>query len=114
MSCLKLLFVQTDSRRVAESSRELVGDVSIPDGCVLSRLADAPTAAAIARVAPDVLVVEHRLNKDASLRTVRTLRSLCPHIPTVMLAWESNEEFAIAALNAGVSRYIKVPCREGE
>ncbi len=114
MSCLKLVLIQTDSRQVAESSRDFVEDVSIPDGCLLSRLDDAPTAAAIAHAAPDVLLVEHRQNKDASLQTVRKLRSLCAYIPIVMLAWESSEEFAIAALNAGVSRYLKLPCSDGE
>jgi len=114
MSCLKLLLVQTDSRQVAESSRDFVEDVSIPDGCSLTRLGGAPDATAVAQAAPDVLLVEHRRNKDASLQTVRKLQALCVYIPIVMLAWESSEEFAIAALNAGVSRYLKLPCGDDE
>lgn len=114
MSCLKILLVQTGSRHFVPFPKDFVGDVSIPDGCSLSRVNDESSAEALAQAAPDVLMVEHHRDRPLSLQIVRKLRSLRPFAPIVFLAWESSEQLVIDALNAGVSRYLKLPCTEVE
>lgn len=109
MSGLRLLLVQCGSRPVVSSSKDCLEDADFPVGCLLSRLNGEPSAEALARANPDVVLVEHASDRRLALQTVRKLRSLCAYIPIVLLAWESSEEFVIDALNAGVSRYLKLP-----
>jgi DNA-binding NtrC family response regulator len=66
--------------------------------------------AALTRSIPDIVLIEHLHDRSRALQTVINVRALCANIPIVLLAWESCEEFAIDALNAGVTRYLKLPC----
>src|SRR5687767_893171 len=109
MSGLRLLLLQGGTRSVVSSPKDCLEDADFPGGCLLSRFSGEPSAEALAQAKPDVVLVEHASDRKVALQTVRKLRSLCAYIPIVLLAWESSEEFVIDALNAGVSRYLKLP-----
>ncbi len=110
MPAVRLLLIETGIPPEAPAPQKRLQAGDFPSGFSFGRLEGELSAEALALAAPDVILIEHLSNRPRTLQTVAKLRSLCAQIPIVILAWESCEEFAISALNAGVTRYLKLPC----
>jgi DNA-binding NtrC family response regulator len=110
MPLVRLLLIEAGiSPEVPASQKRLQADDFLA-GFSFARLDGDLSAEALSRALPEIILVEHFSDRSRTLQTVASVRSLCAHIPIVLLAWESSEEFAIDALNAGVTRYLKLPC----
>ena len=66
------------------------------------------------KTAPQLAIVEHVSDRNASLRIIRRLRASSTSLPIILIAWESSEEFVIDAFYAGVSKYLKLPHQQDQ
>lgn len=111
MSGLRLLHVQTGCPAGGFSAGQALEAYQFPAGfnlvCVRGELSET----VVLRTAANMALVEHFGDRAASLRAVRTLRSADRGLPIVLAAWEGSEEFVIDAFNAGISKYLKLPCQ---
>lgn len=110
MPAVRLLLIETGIFRGVPASQQRLQAHDFSPGFLISRLEGELSARAFTQAVPDILLIEHLADRTRALQTVARVRSLCATIPIVLLAWESCEEFAIDALNAGVTRYLKLPC----
>jgi DNA-binding NtrC family response regulator len=55
--------------------------------------------------------VAGNMNADPSfaIQMIHRLREVCPNVPILLVAWESSEQLAIAALRDGVADYFSPP-----
>src|SRR5687768_6688435 len=107
MPLVRLLLIETGiPPEVPASQKRLQADDFLA-GFSFARLEGSNLSAeALTRALPDIILIEHLSDRSRALQTVAKVRLLCAHLPIVLLAWESSEEFAIDALNAGVTRYL--------
>ncbi len=98
---MKILLADDDPDRARYLQRALIKDPAIE---ALIAPADEPLADAVARLRPDVVLVDmSRPDRDA-LEGVRLLNRSQPH-PVVLFVDQDDPAFMEAAINAGVSSY---------
>ena len=109
MCAMRFLLIETGNSLERPSQRSLK-DADFPADFSVNRLTGELSPETLTRRSPDVILIEHCADREACLRAVRRIRAINAYVPIVLLAWESNEEFVIDALNHGVTRYLKLPC----
>lgn len=83
-------------------------------GASVISASDFAAASALCREAdPQLVLIAARPDADTeTLSFIQHVRHLCPRIPIVLIVERSSEELAIAAMHAGVTRYLKQPIRD--
>ena len=78
-----------------------------PDLCVVGEAATGDEALALcARLQPDVVLLDLRLPGRSGIRVLAELRERCPRTRFVILSAFDDEEYVVAALEAGAAGYL--------
>lgn len=107
MARCRILWVQTGSgySTACPSSQDNLRIADIEGVQFVS----AVSAQAIVSAAPELVIVEHRVDRTSAIRAVREARALCAQVPILFLASENCETLAVDAFHAGITRYLRHP-----
>jgi two-component system, response regulator / RNA-binding antiterminator len=97
---LKILLVDTDSKRAETLERTLV-QAGFPD---VARVSGGRMAEAVARLSPDLVIIDMASPDRDTLEDIRSLSSSVPR-PIVMFSDKDDPDFVDEAIAAGVCSY---------
>lgn len=102
-----------DHALVREGTRRILAEA--PDISVLGEAGDGRQAAAlIERHQPDVAVLDIRMPDQSGIEVLRHMRTAAPSTRALMLTAYDDDEFIVAAMDAGASGYLLKTARPGE
>lgn len=110
MDAERILLVEDDERIGASLLRALTGS-----GYQVSwRRSGAEAEDEVRQVRPDLVLLDLGLPDVDGLEVCRTLRSLVPHLPVLMLTARDEEMDVVVGLDAGASDYVTKPFKLAE